>query len=158
MRAAGFTLIELLVVIAITGLLFGLYSIFPRDGMTVRSAAESLSSNFSRARMEALRRNEYMGVRVDPAANTFFLFMDVDRNLQYTLAGDGQPITQVGINSGEYSLVKYDATVPSTGYTFVFDTRGLSRTPTGFAVKLTNRSGSVARTVQVSAQGRSNIQ
>ncbi|MFC5847274.1 GspH/FimT family pseudopilin [Deinococcus petrolearius] len=156
---AGFTLLELLMVLAILGILFTLTARIPRDGFAVRAAATALSAQVTRARMEALRRNEYVGLRIDRASATFFLFQDGDRNLAYDAVTDPVlPGTTTVLGSGDFGAVQFASTVPTAGHTFVYDTRGIARSGAAFSVTLRNPAGSAARTVAVSAQGRSVLQ
>lgn len=158
MRASGFTLLELLVVIAILGILLALASSIPRDPYALRSAATTLSNQVTRARMEALQRNEFVGIRVDKSGGQFFLFEDKDRNLAFSTGDTVIAGTVTKLPSSEYPGVKLGSSVASGGYTFVYDTRGISRSMTAFNVPITNAAATRTKTVVVTAQGRASLQ
>jgi len=159
MRNGGFTLLELLVVIAIIGLLARLMFLIPRDGFAVAGAAGTIAQLVTRTRMEALRRNEYVGFQVDKVGNKVFLFEDLDRNLAYSTTADKIiPSAGLTLASGDYPSTKFGSSLVSPGYTFVFDTRGIPRTLNSMTIPVSNASGSKIKTVSVTPQGRATVQ
>lgn len=156
MRPSGFTLLELLIVIGILGILFALSSRLSRDPYAMNAATTRLSTQFSRARMEALRQNDYIGVQVDPTNKRFFIFKDTNRNLTYDAGEDILGGTLTTLPSSDYPNIVF--ATGTSGASVVFDPRGISRSTTAFSITLTNSAGNRSKTVAVTAQGRANIQ
>ncbi|WP_027480946.1 GspH/FimT family pseudopilin [Deinococcus pimensis] len=154
----GFTIIELLVVIAATGVFAALLGSTMRpDRTAVNQAANGMAAMVARARLEALRTNQPMGVRIDPAIQRAFVF--VDRNLDLAFGAGDEPLASTAVTyaQGDYRAVRLKATAATT---LVFDARGVLRTLNGTSsVQLTSvTDAATLRTVTVSAQGRSAVE
>lgn len=149
----GFTFVELLVVIAIIGIVAAIgFANLPRDRFAVNQTAEGLMRDFQLARFEAIRRNEFVGLRVDPSAQQYVLFEDrfvgTTRNSQ---PDEGEIFKTVRIS--EFGPVKV---TDETSTTMIFDPRGI---PSGIAVgvQLNNQSESYPKRICVSTQGRPRV-
>lgn len=148
-RQHGFSLIELLVVLAILAILIGIAAgRLPRDRLAVNQAAEGLARDYQYIRLEAIRRNEFVGLAVDPANNRYVVFVDMDRDL--VQGDDDFPVKTVNVGSDG---VLIDSTNMGP---LVFDPRGLNPTPfvSELAVQLNNNSSDYPKTVCVTNQGR----
>ncbi|GAB6942827.1 GspH/FimT family protein [Thermus brockianus] len=75
-------LIELIIVVALLGILLALGTGYLRsDRMAVNQAAGSLAAQVTRARLEAIRRNAFVGLQFSMAgAGGYTLFVDANRN------------------------------------------------------------------------------
>lgn len=146
----GFSFIELLVVVTIVGLFLGLgAAAIPWSHFSVNQSAERLSREVQLARFEAVQRNEFVGVAFDEAADTYTVFIDLDRNG----ANNKEPVIKtVAIRSNGVDITGISGANP-----IVYDTRGLSLSLASAGVQLNNRGGSYARRVCISQQGRTRI-
>jgi type IV fimbrial biogenesis protein FimT len=154
--ARGVTLLELLLVIAIVGILGAAgFAAVPRDRFAVNQAAEGLARSFNLARLEAVRRNEFVGLYLESAAagNGYALFVDANGNGQYD-AGE-QIIKRVRFAGGAVKIASVGA---SPTRSLVFDPRGMTFGIFTGTVEFANLSTSYSRKVIVSQQGRARLQ
>ena len=147
----GLGLIELIIVVAIIGILAAVLFAVPWGGFAVSQAAEVFSREFQFARLEAIRRNEYVGIQVDAGTNAYTFFEDLDRDGTNS-AGD-TPITHL---SGNLSDQGVDI-VNVTNATTVFDTRGQILNLAANRVEIARLTGDYPRTICVSRQGRARV-
>jgi type IV fimbrial biogenesis protein FimT len=151
----GLTLIELVVVLAVLGvfLALGVPRLNP-DPQAVNQAAQGLAQQVTRARFEAIRRNELVGLWLQiGGAGGFALFVDANRNGSYDA---GEPIIhRVTFGAGDWGRVRLQSVSGSS--TLVFDTRGIPRDWVQTTVTLSNRAGTYTRNVQISPQGRAQV-
>lgn len=136
-RPRGMSVIELIIVVTILGILIALGGgWFSSDRARVNQAAQSLSADVTRARLEALRRNVPVGIRFDfsSGANRYQIVADSDQN-------GTRKITQFG--AGEHARIvgrlrqctAADA-APSASAGVVFDARGVYQLATSRSVEL----------------------
>lgn len=161
-RAKGLSAIELLVGVVVLGVLLALGGgWFGSDRMRVNQAAQILSADVNRARLEALRRNVPVGLRLNFAsgANYYEIVVDGDQNG----LDSGDPVigrTQLG--QGEFGRIAGRlrqctaadaAAAPSAEV--VFDARGVYQLATSRTVELS--IGGYSRFVNINPQGRAHV-
>jgi type IV fimbrial biogenesis protein FimT len=162
MRSAlGFSLLELVVVLAVLGVLLVLGTGFLNSDRTaVNQAAQSLAAQVTRARLEAIRRNEFVGLAFrTTGAGGYALFVDANRN---GVLDTGETTLQtVAFGQGDWARVRLTGLQQNntalSSATLVFDTRGVPQSFANLTVTLGNRGGTYAKTVQISEQGRATI-
>lgn len=161
-RARGLSVIELVVVTAVLGILIALGGgWFSSDRMRVNQAAQVLSADVIRARLEALRRNVPVGIRFnfDGGANRYEIVADSDQN---GLDNNDPVISRTQFGAGEWGRIEgslqqctaADAAA-STSAEVVFDARGVYQLATSRSVQLS--IGSYSRFVNINQQGRAQI-
>lgn len=153
----GLSLIELVIVIAVLGILLALGIVYlPSDRLAVNQAARSLAAQVTRARLEAIRRNEFVGLQLQTGGTGgVVLSVDANRNSSYDL---GEPIFHsMNFGTGDWGRVRLQSV--SGASALVFDTRGIPRDGTQVTtVTLVNRAGSYTKKVVISPQGRAQVQ
>ncbi|GGM91123.1 prepilin [Thermus composti] len=153
-KPLGLTLLELLVLLAILGLLLALgVGQLRSDRTAVNQAAQTLAAQVTRARLEAIRQNEFAGLAFSNAGSgSYRVFLDTNHNGQYD---PGEPTLQaVLFGQGDWAQVRLQS--PAEAF-FVFDSRGIPISSQALTITLANRAGTYTRTVQISSQGRANI-
>lgn len=161
-RPRGMSVIELIIVVAILGILIALGGgWFSSDRTRVNQAAQILSADITRARLEALRRNVPVGIRFDfsSGANRYQIVADSDQN---GLDENDPVISRTQFGAGEYARIvgrlrqctAADA-APSASADVVFDARGVYQLATSRSVELS--IGSYSRFVNINQQGRAQI-
>jgi type IV fimbrial biogenesis protein FimT len=156
------SVIELIIVITILGILIALGGgWFSSDRMRVNQAAQILSADVTRARLEALRRNVPVGIRFDfrPGANRYEIVADTNQN---GLDSSDPVISRTQFGAGEWGRVQgslrqctaADAAAASSAEV-VFDARGVYQLATSRSVQLS--IGSYSRFVNINQQGRAQI-
>lgn len=161
-RNQGFTLLELLIVIAALGVLLIAAGNLTGDRFAVNQASRGLAASINRARLEALRLNLPVGLRLDTASETYFIFKDCggksddacEPNYAYDATESASKLTGSSVNfaSGTFAVVTFGST---TAQTYIFDARGMLRTPTtSSTIVLRNTSNSYQRQITISTQGR----
>lgn len=148
----GLSLIELIVLLAVLGVVLSLSAgILNPDRQAVNQAAQSLAAQVTRARLEAIRRNEFVGIQFSAVgAGKYEVFVDQNR--------DGTPdevIQSVTFGQGDWGRVKLAGV--SGGTSLLFDTRGVPVSFVQIEVTLSNRQGTYSKTVRISPQGRAAI-
>ena len=153
----GLSLIELVVILAVLGVLLALGA--PRlspDRLAVNQAARGLAQQVTRARFEAIRRNEFVGLQLQTGGTGgAVLFVDANRNSSYD---PGEPIVHsMDFGTGDWGRVRLQSV--SGASALVFDTRGIPRDwVQATIVTLANRAGTYTRKVEISLQGRAQVQ
>ena len=151
-HSAGLTLLELLITLSVLGILLGIGGTTVRsDRIAVDQAARALSMQVSRARLEALRRNDTVGLNASTAAQQVRLFTDLDRNSTYA-AGELLRGTTIQYGADQQSHVKLNSDI-----TLLFDARGILRSPMGATITLSSHRG-YQKTIAINAQGKVAIQ
>lgn len=161
-RASGLSVIELIVVTAILGILIALGGgWFNSDRMRVNQAAQVLSADVTRARLEALRRNVPVGIRFSfgSGTNRYEIVADNDQN---GLDDSDPVISRTQFGAGEWGRIvgslrqctAADA-APSASAEVVFDARGIYQLATSRSVELS--IGSYSRFININQQGRAQI-
>ncbi|AEG33635.1 hypothetical protein Ththe16_1230 [Thermus thermophilus SG0.5JP17-16] len=152
----GFTLVELLILLTILGVLLTLGMGYLRsDRLAVNQAAQSLAAQITRARLEAIRRNAFVGLQFSTAgAGGYTLFVDANRNGSYD-TGD-TAIQSITFGQGDWGQVRLQSV--SGASTLVFDPRGIAQALNATTVTLSNRAGTYSKQVQISPQGRASVQ
>ncbi|RTH01729.1 prepilin [Thermus scotoductus] len=152
----GLTLIELVIVLAVLGVLLALGTGYLRsDRLAVNQAAQSLAAQVTRARLEAIRRNAFVGIQFSTqGSGGYVVFVDANRDGTFNTGDD--VVQSVTFGQGNWARVKLAGVTGAS--TLVFDTRGI---PTSFAsstLTLGNRAGTYTKTVEISVQGRASVQ
>ncbi|WP_243094023.1 GspH/FimT family pseudopilin [Thermus thalpophilus] len=153
---SGLALIELVIVVAILGILFALGTGYLRsDRIAVNQAAQTLAAQVTRARLEAIRRNAFVGLAFNAAgAGSYRLFVDENRNGSYD--GGETVIQSVTFGQGDWGRVRLQSV--SGASTLVFDPRGIPHDLNATSVTLSNWAGTYSKQVQVTPQGRASVQ
>jgi type IV fimbrial biogenesis protein FimT len=156
MRSAfGLSLLELVVVLAVLGILLALGTGYLNSDRTaVNQAAQSLAAQVTRARLEAIRRNDFVGVQfLTGGAGGYVVFVDQNRNGTYDAGDTG--IQTVNFGQRDWARVRLSAlTGPAA---LVFDPRGIPQDFTGATVTLSDRAGTYTKGVSLSPQGRASL-
>ncbi|MFM9419859.1 GspH/FimT family protein [Thermus scotoductus] len=151
----GFSLTELLLLLAILGTILALSSGYLNpDRQAVNQAASSLAAQVTRARLEAIRWNDFVGIRfLTGGAGGYVIFLDQNRNRTYD--GADTAIQTITFGQGEWARVRLTAlTGPEV---LVFDPRGIPQDFTGATVTLSDRAGTYTQGVSLSPQGRGSL-
>lgn len=145
----GFTLLELLVIVAVMGILFGIGFVnLPRDRFAVRQAAEGLARDVQLARFQAISRNTYVRLEIDPASDSYVIRERDSGTAIKTvqLAGSSStPQTEIG-------SVDVDAN------DLVFDPRGIGIGLGAQRVVISSTASDYTKTVVISQQGKASIE
>ena len=174
-RVGGLTLVEIIVVLAILGILLTIgLGYFNPDRIAVSQASEVLSSQVTRARLEAIRNNTNGGITINTAGNGSLQVWVLDRTtnnrvvLQTLALGQGdfprvrcQSATQTASTSSTTNCPNagtYTTNCPNAGtYNFTFDARGVPQEQGRLSIVLSNFAGNFQRTVCINQQGRSQV-
>lgn len=158
----GMSVVELFIVVAMLGILMALGGgWFNSDRTRVNQAAQILSADITRARLEAIRRNVPVGVRFDfgSGANRYQVVADSDQN---GLDENDPVISRTQFGAGEYARIvgrlrrcTADDAPPSASADVVFDPRGVYQLATSRSVELS--IGSYSRWVNINQQGRAQV-
>ncbi|WP_105317391.1 GspH/FimT family pseudopilin [Thermus tenuipuniceus] len=152
----GFSLVELILAITILGILLALGTSYLRsDRIAVNQAAQSLAAQVTRARLEAIRRNEFVGIQFSTQGfGGYVVFVDANRDGTFN---SGETVVQnVPFGQGDWARVRFTAVTGAS--TLVFDTRGIPTSFTPSTITLHNRAETYTKTVQISGQGRASVQ
>jgi type IV fimbrial biogenesis protein FimT len=170
MRAtSGFSVIELLIVVVMLGLISALsVRMLRSDQLAVQQAATILSSQISRARLEAIKNNENAGIwltagqtytgseganqggaNYGSGAGSYKICVDANRD--NTCGSSETTIHSVEYGTGNLGKVKL-----ISGGSVIFNSRGISVTGPATLV-LSNTSGTFTKTISINAQGRASI-
>ena len=156
MSRRGLTLLELLVALSVLGVLLALG--VPRlnpDRQAVSQAARGLAQQVTRARLEAIRQNEFVGLHAfTDGAGGYAVFVDRDGDRGYD---PGEEVHLVRFGQGEWARVRLDLGQSTLGnLPLLFDPRGLPAKPITATLALT--SGGATRKVVISQQGRARVE
>jgi type IV fimbrial biogenesis protein FimT len=158
MARQGLAFLELLVVLSVLGVLLalGLPRLSP-DRQAVGQAARGLAQQVTRARFEAIRQNEFVGLDVfTDGAGGYAVFVDRDGDRGYD---PGEEVQLVRFGQGEWARVRLDAGRSTLGnLPLLFDPRGLPAKPITATLVLTDRQGSAVKRVVISQQGRARVE
>ena len=149
------SLIELVIVIAVLGILLAIGTGYLRsDHLAVNQAARSLAAQVTRARLEAIRRNDFVGIQfLTGGAGGYVVFVDQNRNGTYDTTE--ATIQTVNFGQGDWARVRLTAlTGPAA---LVFDPRGIPQDFTGTTLTLSNRAGTYTKGVFIGPQGRASL-
>lgn len=156
MQKQGITLLELLVLLGVFGILLALgLPLLSPDRLALDQAARSLAAQVTRARLEAIRRNAFVGLHVfTEGKGGYVIFVDHNGDRHYSA---GEEIQTVRFGEGAWSRVRLDPGQSTLGnLPFLFDPRGI---PYGLGTgTIALASGSAIRKVVISQQGRARIQ
>ena len=156
MAKRGVTLLELLLVLGLLGVLLALgLSLFSPSRLALDQAARSLAAQVTRARLEALRRNAFVGIQfLTDGAGGYAVFVDRDGDWRYD---PGEEVQLVRFGQGEWARVRLDLERSSLGnMPLLFDPRGIPARPITATLALT--SGGTTRKVVISQQGRARVE
>ncbi len=158
MTRQGLAFLELLVVLSVLGVLLalGLPRLSP-DRQAVSQAAQGLAEQVTRARLEAIRQNEFVGLHAfTDGAGGYAVFVDRDGDRGYD---PGEEVQLVRFGQGEWARVRLDLGQSTLGnLPLLFDPRGLPAKPITATLVFTDRSGQVLRRVVISQQGRARVE
>jgi type IV fimbrial biogenesis protein FimT len=153
----GVTLLEMLIVLAVMGILMsiGIVNLHP-ERFSVQQAITAVSSEISSTRLEAIRKNQNVGVQFQVPNNQYVVYLDNDTSRTYS-SGDTILTTQA-FNTDPYKGVNLSsiAVGGSSLNTFdvIFDARGIPRMTQAATMTLTNTGGSFSKQLAVSLQGK----
>ena len=176
-KESGFTLLELIVVLAMLGIFFALgAAALPRDKFAVSQAAKGLARDFQAARFEAISRNWFVGLHLDPATNTYLIYCDNPRNAVTDCTrpdfnpdpsaaasnkkydpGSDVVLKTVNLTSSYGPVVKF-AVAPTSNVPTVFDPRGTVYNVANKTILVSNSSGKFTVKVILSQQGRARLE
>ncbi len=144
---SGFTIIELVVVIAVMIILIGIvFAHFSRGNIELRQAAQSFSLSVQKARSEAIKRNEFVGVTIK--LDKFIVFVDEDRDKSFDFSEE--IILQVNMLTNYPSVSLFS----NINKDIVFNPRGFIASIIAQSVTFrSSKSNSTFKAV-ISAQGR----
>jgi prepilin-type N-terminal cleavage/methylation domain-containing protein len=128
----GFSLLELMVVIGILALAAAIGMpnyVNWRENAQVGRAARDLYGNFQRAKMTAVRTNQYCTVAFNQGGYDFVVFVDNDRDLVL----DGGEEVVAGILWSNYGTVKFDTDHPDDATGTGIDFSGTPGSAVSFA-------------------------
>jgi len=158
MARQGLAFLELLLVLLVLGVLLalGLPRLSP-DRQAVSQAARGLAEQVTRARLEAIRQNEFVGLHAfTDGAGGYAVFVDRDGDRGYD---PGEEVQLVRFGQGEWARVRLDAGRSTLGnLPLLFDPRGLPAKPITATLVLTDRQGSAVKRVVISQQGRARVE
>jgi type IV fimbrial biogenesis protein FimT len=158
MARQGLAFLELLVVLSVLGVLLalGLPRLSP-DRQAVGQAARGLAEQVTRARLEAIRQNEFVGLRAfTDGAGGYAVFVDRDGDRGYD---PGEEVQLVRFGQGEWARVRLDLERSNLGnMPLLFDPRGIPAKPITATLVLTDRQGSAVKRVVISQQGRARVE
>lgn len=164
-QVGGLTLVETIVVLAILGVLLTIgLGYFNPDRIAVSQASEVLSSQVTRARLEAIRNNTNGGITINTVGNGSYQIWVLDRTtnnrvvLQTLALGQGD-FPRVRCQSATQTASTSSTTnCPNAGtYNFTFDARGVPQEQGRLSIVLSNFAGNFQRTVCINQQGRSQV-
>ena len=160
-RQHGFTLLELIVAIAMIGILLGVAAGTIRwDRFALQQAAQAIQSEVRDTRIEAIRRNQTVGIEFQSNNQQYVVYIDTDgtRNL----SNPDTIITRNGMGADPFRGVRIGS-ITSNGYpasaiNVVFDARGIPRSGSAGSVRLSNPAGNASVDLVISLQGRVAVQ
>ncbi|MCS7069496.1 MAG: prepilin-type N-terminal cleavage/methylation domain-containing protein [Meiothermus sp.] len=168
-RDRGLTLVEIIVVLAILGILLTIgLGYFNPDRIAVSQASEVLSSQVTRARLEAIRNNTSGGIIFNTEGNGSLQVWVRDRNDPNNV--NSRVVLQtITLGQGDFPRVRCQSATEVTSsttttncpnartYNFTFDARGVPQDQGRLHIVLTNFAGNFQRTVCINQQGRSQV-
>ncbi len=164
-RVGGLSLVEIIVGLAILGILLTIgLGYFNPDRIAVSQASEVLSSQVTRARLEAIRNNTNGGITINTTGNGSLQVWVLDRTtsnrvvLQTLTLGQGD-FPRVRCQSATQTASTSSTTnCPNAGtYNFTFDARGVPQEQGRLGIVLSNFAGNFQRTICINQQGRSQV-
>ena len=157
-RTRGFSMVELLVVMSILGVLVTIGAGTLRsDRLAVNQAAEGLASQIARARLEAIRRNSFVGVCFDTSGNGSYTVRSAETAAE--VCPEGTSIQHVALGSGDWAKVKLGTLNLSSSFDgVVFNSLGLTTGNVNGTFTVQNSEGSYTKNVVVNGQGRASVQ
>lgn len=167
-RTGGLSLVEIIVGLAILGILLTIgLGYFNPDRIAVSQASEVLSSQVTRARLEAIRNNTPGGITFSTTGNGRLQVWVLDRNnpnpnnpvvLQTITLGQGdfprvrcRSVARVASSTSTTNCPGADS------YSFTFDARGVPQEQGRLSIVLSNFAGNFQRTICINQQGRSQV-
>lgn len=164
-RVGGLSLVEIIVVLAILGILLTIgLGYFNPDRIAVSQASEVLSSQVTRARLEAIRNNTNGGITINTAGNGSLQVWVLDRTTNNRVV-----LQTLTLGQGDFPRVRCQAATlaastssttncPNAGtYNFTFDARGVPQDQGRLSIVLSNFAGNFQRTICINQQGRSQV-
>jgi type IV fimbrial biogenesis protein FimT len=158
-RERGVTLLEMLIVLAVMGIMMsiGIVNLHP-ERFSVQQAVTGVSSEISSTRLEAIRKNQNVGVQFQVSTNQYVVYLDNDGDRTYSSGGADVALTTQKFNTDPYKGVNLGSiTVGGSNlniYDVIFDARGIPRMTQAATIILSNTGGSFSKQVAVSLQGK----
>ena len=147
---AGVTMIELLIVVSVISILTGIgVASLPRDRIAVDRMSSIVAQQFTQARLDAIRRNGFVGVC--PTSAGINLVLGVDRSVTCT-SGTTVATNEFG---GDFARVRLGS---STLTQFFYDPRGVPVSNAGGSIRLETSDGAYGKTIHVNLAGGVEIQ
>lgn len=156
--ARGFSVIELIIVVAILGILFTITAgLLRSDRTSVTQAAQGLSAQISRARLEAIRRNTFAGICFSQTGSGSYSLRTADSAAD--VCPDGTLIQTVTLGTGDWAAVRFGTpTLPDGFDGVVFNSRGMVSGTVSGTLVIQNTAQNFSKNVSINAQGRASIQ
>lgn len=157
MAAVGLSIVELLGVVAILAILLTMGAGFLRtDRTSVSQAAQGLSSQIQRARLEAIRRNTFAGVCFSNTGSGSYSLRTA--SLATGVCPSGTLITEIRMGQDTLGQVRL-SNEGSSGFSgIVFNSRGMVSGVATTTVTLSNIANNFSKQVVVNPQGRASVQ
>lgn len=156
MGKRGLSLLEVLLALGLVAVLLALsLPLLSPNRLALEQAAQTLAAQVTRARLEAIRQNAFVGLHVfTEGPGGYAVFRDANGNRRYD---PGEEIQAVRFGQGEWARVRLDPSKSRLGnLPLLFDPRGVPARP--ITATLVLKAGEAVRKVVISQQGRARVE